>query len=911
MSRTDSDTIRNEAVAWFQRLIELDSSQQRVLLRQLRQENPALAQRVEQLVAADSSRHGILEQGLAVLAPQALHQTCEGGLPPNAHQAGELVGPWRLLEILGRGGMGEVWLADRHDGQFQQRAAIKLLKRGMDSDAVLRRFVLEQQILARLEHPGIARLIDGGMTASGLPYFAMEYVQGLTITEFANQHALDLRARVRLIVDLCIAVDFANRRLIVHRDLKPGNILVLADGALKVLDFGIAKQLDQPAESTLTQASAHPMSPAYAAPEQILGESVAVGTDVYAIGLVLFELLCGSLPQSRKTCSMAEIRAEISRDICEKPSAVQRQARSDQPSRAARIPINSELDLIVLQALRREPEQRYRSAAELAEDLQCWLELRPIRARPATLAYRLQKFLRRNRVAAMVAAVAMLAIFFALWAVVEQRASAVRSAHRAEIAAQRAQRAKQFMVSLFDRANVYSKESQGARSVVDLMEAMPARLIAELDGEPSIQVDLLVEIGSSLRVIGREDSAEAALRQALVIADAAPEVAPVARAAAMREVAFIENYRGDLVAARDRLEAALAILLKQPGDQRAAMISTRTGLAHNASLRGAFEESLRMREAIVRDRKALMGERDPDVAMDYSNLATSLSDMGRYPEAALAFEHAHALLADVLGPKHPRTLFVLRNLAEVQIHQGRFREAQMAIETVLRDGDSSGTESSRGSARLVLARIAYYRARWDESAHEIEAVLGIETSTAVRIRAYRQLGRVRIQQRRFDLAAISLQQALTAMGTDSAASMPYAWTKFHYQAARHGMEPNMQSLTTVREAFAVLMSAAGTGGNERFESGLLMGRIERDAGAYARALEIHRAALASTEQHVALGTLGQALAHAEIAFDLLARNAPGDRQAARASAARALGNGADIYGSDPRFAGLSALLAAP
>ena len=323
---------------------------------------------------------------------------------------GDRVGAYRVVREIGRGGMGTVYLAERDDDQFKKRVAIKLVTRGMDTAAILGRFRRERQILARLEHPYIARLLDGGSTADGRPYLVMEYVEGKAITTYCAERQLGIQERIELFRKVCAAVQSAHRNLVVHRDLKPGNILVDSNGSPKLLDFGIAKLLssDEAAEVTVAAPGLQMLTPDYASPEQVRGEAITTAADVYSLGAILYELLSGVRPHRLQNYSMTEIERAVCREDPERPS----EAWKNSATRDQTPPLRSgDLDNVVLMALQKEPARRYGSPAELSEDLRRYLEGLPVRARQDTVSYRARKFVRRHRtgVAAAVLLVASLA----------------------------------------------------------------------------------------------------------------------------------------------------------------------------------------------------------------------------------------------------------------------------------------------------------------------------------------------------------------------------------------------------------------------------------------------------------------------------------------------------------------------
>lgn len=299
------------------------------------------------------------------------------------------IGKYRLIELIGTGGMGRVYLAERADGAFEQKVALKLIRRGLDSKEIQRRFVTERQILASLEHPNIAHLIDGGTTNDGLPFLVMEYVEGTPLISYADANSLDLEPRLDLFREVCSAVSFAHQKLVIHRDLKPQNVLITNNGKAKLLDFGIAKLVKTEGTETRTQTFA--FTPDYASPEQIRGENLSTATDIYSLGVILYELLTGSRPFRFEDKNIGEIIATSSNTTPAAPSiANQRSKVKDLRS------LNADLDNIVLKALQKEPERRYASVEQFSDDISRYLKGQPVSARSDTWSYRAEKFARRN-----------------------------------------------------------------------------------------------------------------------------------------------------------------------------------------------------------------------------------------------------------------------------------------------------------------------------------------------------------------------------------------------------------------------------------------------------------------------------------------------------------------------------------
>lgn len=392
----------------------------------------AIRREVESLLSSHEDASGFLAKPAVDLSHTLHYSGDESGEYP----AGFRAGPYQLEKRVGRGGMGSVWLASRLDGQ---KVAVKLVKRGMDTTEILRRFRMERQVLASLDHPNIARLIDGGSTPEGMPYLAMEYVEGIPIDQFCESHASTITDRLKLFRDVCAAVQYAHQNLVVHRDIKTGNILVTPAGVVKLLDFGIAKLLRtdlSTLEMAQTRPELRPMTLDYASPEQVRGEVITTSTDVYSLGVLLYKLLTGRMPYGLASRDPEAIRRAILETEPRRPSAViltdelhaipqatQKMEVATEETRALarkrlKKKLSGDLDMIILKALRKEPEKRYRSVEQFSEDVRRYLEGRPVVARIDTPGYRFAKFVRRNAVAvaASIGLVAVLlgtTIFFA------------------------------------------------------------------------------------------------------------------------------------------------------------------------------------------------------------------------------------------------------------------------------------------------------------------------------------------------------------------------------------------------------------------------------------------------------------------------------------------------------------------
>jgi serine/threonine protein kinase/Tfp pilus assembly protein PilF len=708
----------------FDELVELPAAERCRRLAALRAEDGALADRIERLLAADAASAGLLDLPAPVWLGQ-VGDAAEGGegaegsawgdpagrSAPGAEQgaevepqlsAGAVVGSWRIVRPLGRGGMGEVYLAERSGPEFAQRVALKVIKRGMDSAAIVRRFVRERQILAHLDHPNLARLLDGGSTPDGRPYFALELVEGEPITAWCERHEVGLEGRLRLVQTVCQAVDSAHRRLVVHRDLKPANILVTADGTPKLLDFGIAKLLapEEGRGETLTHLEGRVLTPAYAAPEQILGEPVSTATDVYALGVLLYELITGILPHRRDQRGLGALATAVGQETVERPSAVLRRRGGENAPRSRRAGETSprsrraetkarlarrvagDLDLLVLTALRRDPARRYLSAQALADDLGHFLAGRPLRARPDEIGYRVRKFVGRHRVPVAAVAVGLAALLAGLALSLWQAHSARLAARRADAEAQRAERVKSFLISVFRQSD--PEAGDGAKlTASELLERGAAGLDKGLAGQPRMQADLLDAVTRIETNLGLLDPALAHGRRALDLRRAALPPADGRIGLSLTALGDVQVMRGDLGAARKTAEAALAVLIPAYGADSVEVAAARRELA--SAVRGAGDDDRMvelLRQALAAFSRRL-GENDQDTAETLDQLGTALEMKGQYAEAEADLRRSARIFRRTLGPHSVRVASVEADLAGLLDRMGRTAEARPLFERAI------------------------------------------------------------------------------------------------------------------------------------------------------------------------------------------------------------------------------------
>ncbi|HLX09656.1 MAG TPA: serine/threonine-protein kinase [Thermoanaerobaculia bacterium] len=626
MSSTAPDPDR-AALLWrrldqlFGEAIEIPAAEREAWLGALPRPDDSLADELRSLLAAhERAQDDDFLQDMVEGAERAL------GAGPEPDLLGKRIGAWRLVRLLGRGGMGAVYLAERVDLAFRQRVAIKMLPWALATPDARHRFLAERQTLAGLEHANIARLLDGGEADDGLPYLVMEFVDGEPIDQYCQRRGLDLERRLQLFRKVCGAVEHAHRKLVVHRDLKPANILVTAGGEVKLLDFGIAKLLpggDSEATAMVTRGGRLLLTPLFASPEQVRGEAVSTATDVYALGLLLFRLLVGAHPFRLAS----ESPVEVVRAVCDlappRPSAAAAVSAAGLTLPALRRRLRGDLDNIVLKALRKEPERRYASVEQLSEDVRRHLEQLPVRARPDTLAYRAGKFARRHRLGLAAAALIAASLLGGLFATVRQ----------ARIAERRFQDVRALATSLLFEVHDAIAPLPGSTPARQLLVRNGLtyldRLAAEAGDDPALELELAtayqkvgdVQGNPNQPNLGDVAGALAAYRKALQILSGLRRQSPASPAVRAelsrceRRIADALGATGAVAAALDHYRRAVALeavlAAEEPADGGRALELARSHVAlgdlqsWNSDLNGGLAEFASARQILVGLRRDL------------------------------------------------------------------------------------------------------------------------------------------------------------------------------------------------------------------------------------------------------------------------------------------------------------------
>jgi serine/threonine-protein kinase len=592
---------------------------------------------------------------------------------------GRRIDRWRIGRRLGSGGMGVVYLAVRDDGAFQQEAALKLLKHGFDRAEALDRFRRERQLLAGLAHPNIARLLDGGATEDGVPYLVMEHVAGKRLDDWCDERRLPIARRLALFLDVCAAVHCAHQHLVIHRDLKPSNVLVDGDGTAKLLDFGIAKELEPADGRAATRTLDRRLTPEYSSPEVVRGGAITMASDVFSLGVILYELLTGSRPWRAAETSPTDLERAICETTPPRPSAAllpdaAAAARATDPARL-RCALRGDLDAIVMTALAPEPERRYASVESLAADVARHLRHEPIVARPPGTAYLLSKFVRRRR--GVVAALA-----FALLALIGGVVGLVAGMQHARRQAETTARVNQLLRDMLVQLEPATARGFGDSLLRQLHFANEELGKGLLDGEPAIEADLRFALGRVYGAFGYAGWASGQFRKALALQVVIAPQPDTRRVELLRRLGWAERNAAEFSAAIVHLREAVAMAATLPGldDEQTAACNelglALTAVGEHAEADRVLREALERQRARGQERSAATGSLQ--IALALNALARDELDAAE-PSARAAL----ALYEELLPENEPRRAIALDTLARVLRARGRFAEAQPLLERSL------------------------------------------------------------------------------------------------------------------------------------------------------------------------------------------------------------------------------------
>ena len=673
---------------------------------------------VRAMLDQDASGHSLLDRNIANIAQETLAEAAPASPVPKEF------GPYRILKLLGEGGMGVVYLAERRD--LGTQVAVKILRDAWLSPARRERFASEQRTLAQLNHPSIARLYDADTLDDGTPWFVMEYVDGIPLTQYCREHECSVEQRLQLFRSVCEAVQHAHANAVIHRDLKPSNILVKSDGSVRLLDFGIAKQLeslDLQVDQTMTGLRL--MTPAYASPEQIRGDRIGISTDVYSLGVILYELLTGQPPFDLSGLTPAEAATIITDHEPGKPSAAVKPTTDSEAS--SHLPSVSktawaDLDVLCLSAMHKDPGRRYRSVEALIRDIEHYLKGEPLEARPDTLRYRTAKFVRRNR--RVVAATAMaFALIVGLVTFFTLRLAKARDTALAEAA--RTLRIQQFMANLFQGGDAAAGPSDSLRviTIVDrgVQEAKT------LDRDPNVQAELYQNLGSIYQKLGKFEQADSLLRSALdqrksLFGADSPEVAE-----SLTALGLLRSDEAHLEEAEQLVRQGLEMAKRHLPPNHPAIAKATLAFGKVLAQRGSYDKAIEALNEAVRLQSA-PGLAPADLATSLSALADAHYSAGHYDICTSLYRRVLEMHRQIYGERHPLVADDLGSLGAVQRDLGFYGEAEKLDRQALGIAQSYyGNNHPKTAARLTaLAESLTYQNKYDEAVSALEQALAIQ-----------------------------------------------------------------------------------------------------------------------------------------------------------------------------------------
>ncbi len=667
----------------------------------------------------ESLLHAHDNEGPADQARDAI-QTALHDEEHTAAAAGRHIGPYELIEELGYGGMGRVFRARRADGQFEQQVALKLLATGIPSPEAQARFLTERQILATLNHPNIARLLDGGVSKGGPPYFVMELVEGRPIDAYCNAHQLSVHDRLMLMLDVCSAVRYAHQHLVVHRDLKPSNILVTSRGDVKLLDFGIAKLLDPGAVHGTTvphtRTGLLPMTPSYASPEQVRGEAITTASDIYQLGVVLYELLTGCRPYQIEDRTPSEIEQIICEEAPTRPSTAVSQREEQQtaatPMSSAQLctTLRGDLDLMVMKALRKEPERRYDAVDQLADDIRHTLNGHPVSAHPDRWTYRAGKFVHRHRWGVGVAAVIALLIISSIAGLTLQNRQIAQERDRVRMEAMKAEHVKDFLIDLFGQSDPRASRG-GAATVEEVLEGGAARLQQDLADAPEIRAEMMGAIGAVYQRLGHYDEAYPLLEQSLTTRRSLFGEQHETVATGLRDLALLERQEENYATAEALFREALAIQKTHYDDDHIGVAQTRRDLAEVLHRAGRAEDAAALYADALPVYRRVLGETHSQTADVLGALGRLRNNMGDYEAAEPLLREALQIRQHTLEANHPDIAVNQRELGACLAALHRFAEARsLLLQSYETLQDKQGADHQ--DTRRTLERLAALYEEW-------------------------------------------------------------------------------------------------------------------------------------------------------------------------------------------------------
>lgn len=656
----------------FNHLLTLDPENRTKYLSDLIKSEPELEKEVSTLLKAYESTEDFLE------LPSIATNTFQEEEIRNNSFIGKSIGSFNIIKEAGSGGMGIVYIGQRDDKEFEQKVAIKILRNGLTTEYLVKRFQKERQTLANLQHPNIAKLFDGGTTDDDLPYLIMEFIDGIPITDYCDEHNLNIKQRLKLFQAVCDAVQYAHQNLVVHRDIKPGNILVNKEGRPKLLDFGVAKLIDE--ESDLTKTRMWHLTPEYASPEQIKGENISTRSDIYSLGVLLYQLLSGYQPYLIKTSSPFAISKIITEEKIIKPSEIHLNNegligfKGNERSEKVSQQLKGDLDNIVLKAMHKDQTKRYISVQGFNNDIIRYLKGLPVAARKDTIVYRFSKFVKRHKVGAALFILFNIIIYSSIAAIIYQGNIAAEERDKAKIENKKFEKVNSFLQEML--SSVDPSEIGRDVKVYDILEKAANDVDTELSDQPEIEASIRSTLGNTYVNLGEYDKGKPFLDKALTINENIFGKESEQVAQSLHDIGLYYDWVGEYKAADSLYSESIKIfrkVLKEPTKRYADALNDYGITTMNF---GHYEKAEKLYNEAIDIALSLYGEKNRNTAVFMNNLALNSLDSGGLNEAEMYFKKSSSIIIELLGENRPEVGSIYNNLAYLYVTKNELKLAE-------------------------------------------------------------------------------------------------------------------------------------------------------------------------------------------------------------------------------------------
>lgn len=714
LSSQDNDIARKLA----EKLLDYPENEWESLIDEWSKGDDQLQKKIQEHADANRNARDFVEE-----LQKKVYTLAKSTFETGVHESEQIEG-YTIIKKLGSGTSAVVYLVEDKSGQ---KAALKLLRSSAIDTHFRQRFDSEQYILSRLNHNNIARLIEGGISENGTPYVVMEYVDGTPIDIWCKKNKLSVRKRIRLFQDVCRAVHYAHQNLLVHRDIKPEHVLITTSGEIKLIDFGIAKLLE-PNESEFQALHTHTgirvMTPEFASPEQVRGETVTTASDIYSLGVLLYLLLTGNHPYRFKTTSMLEVERRVCEQEPVRPSESIEDVSGDSNRSKLQKLIKGDLDRIILMAMRKEAGLRYSSAQSLADDLDNYLKDEPVIARAPTIRYRVNKFVRRHKIPVLAAIFALIALSTGLVGTLWQARQAQQNAEIAEVQAQRAEQVANFLAEMFQESDP-TKANDGSITAREMLDKGFDNVQAELADQPAVQAQMLGIIGKVYQNLGFYDQSLAALERSVEVFREIGERSPQ-YVSSLLELGNLQYRRGRFNMAQETTEEVLELNLSFYGPDHPEVASVLNTLALIHEGNGNYEAAIETVRKVIGIRRK---EPEPgsNLAANLNNLAIMLQRTGELDEADVLFEEAVTVVEGLWGGVHPYMAFTLNGYAGLHQQRGQYGDAETDLVRALEIGQSVFPETHPFIAVVMnnLARLYVEMGRLTDAEEYYRMSLGL------------------------------------------------------------------------------------------------------------------------------------------------------------------------------------------